>query len=188
MLTNLQVKALKPAATRYLKTDDRGLCIDVLPSGVKSWLYRYRVNGKQQKTWLGNYPAMSLAAARDERDRQALLVKDGKDPAEVKRQKKLHARGGTPTNPTVREFCDRYYREQAAERLKDPEQVRRYIDKEICPRLGDKLLRDVTVPDIHELVYRKRDEGKVRGGDCFVPSRDSETDIRLCGRSAVAHL
>jgi integrase len=161
MLTNLQVKALKPAATRYLKTDERGLCIDVLPSGVKSWIFRYRLNGRQQKNHLGQYPAMSLADARTERDRQAMLVKDGKSPAEEKRKKKLQTKGGTPTNPTVRQFCDTYYRDQVEGKLKDPAQVLRYIDKEICPLLGDKLLRDVTVTDIHDLLYRKRDEGKV---------------------------
>ena len=165
MLTNLQVEALKPAATRYLKTDKDGLCIDVLPSGVKSWVYRYRLNGKQEKTQLGQYPKMSLKAARLERGRLEQRVKAGTSPAEEKRKKKIQARGGTSTNPTVREFCDRYYREQIEGELKDPAQVKRYIDKEICPRLGEKLLRDVSKPDIQELVYSKRDEGKVRADD-----------------------
>jgi len=44
-LTDAQIKALKPKASRYLVSDGRGLSLDVLPSGKMSWLYRYRLNG-----------------------------------------------------------------------------------------------------------------------------------------------
>src|ERR1700722_12447239 len=136
MLRNLQVEALQPVLTRYLKTDKDGLCIDVLPSGVKSGVYRYRFNGKQEKIQLGQYPKMTLKAARIERNKKAALVEAGTSPAEEKRKEKLQARGGTSTNPTVRQFCDTYYRDQIEGKLKDPAQVQRYIDKEICPLLG----------------------------------------------------
>jgi hypothetical protein len=44
-LTDAQIKALKPKASRYLISDGRGLSLDVLPSGKMSWLYRYRLKG-----------------------------------------------------------------------------------------------------------------------------------------------
>jgi hypothetical protein len=53
MLTDAKIRALKPAATRYLTTDGRGLSLDILPSGVTTWLFRYRLNGNQEKLTLG---------------------------------------------------------------------------------------------------------------------------------------
>ncbi|QNI31592.1 DUF4102 domain-containing protein [Alloacidobacterium dinghuense] len=58
-LTDAKIKALKPRVSRYLVTDGRGLSLDILPSGKMSWLYRYRVNGKQEKVVLGRYPDLT---------------------------------------------------------------------------------------------------------------------------------
>src|ERR1035437_7724891 len=99
-LTDTQIKALKPRASRYLVSDGRGLSLDILPSAVTTWTYRYRRNGKQLKVTLGRYPDLSLKAARAKRDDLAAQVAQGKSPAEEKKQ----ARGGNPSNPTVREF------------------------------------------------------------------------------------
>jgi integrase len=61
----------------------------------------------------------------------------------------------------VREFGDRYYREQVLKNWKDPSDVRRYLSNEIYPTLGDKFLKDVTALEVQALVYRKRDNGRV---------------------------
>jgi hypothetical protein len=44
---------------------------------------------------------------------------------------------------------------------KDPKTIRRYLDNEVFPALGDRLLKDVTALDVQSLVYRKRDNGQV---------------------------
>ena len=67
-LTDALIKGLKPiAGSRYSKADGGGLLLDVTPGGVKSWVFRYRVNGKRDKLVIGRYPDVSLKAARDER-------------------------------------------------------------------------------------------------------------------------
>ena len=55
-LTDMRIKALKPKARRYQVTDGRGLSVEVLPSGVVAWRYRYRLHGKLEKVALGQYP------------------------------------------------------------------------------------------------------------------------------------
>jgi integrase len=157
MLTDAKIRALKPATTRYLTTDGRGLSLDILPTGVTTWQFRYRLNGNQEKVTLGRYPDLSLAGARKERDRLAQIVAAGKSPAV---EKKL-ARGGRSSEPTLRSFGERYFDEQVARNLKDPSGVRRYLDNEIFPYLGDRLLRDIGVLDVQQLVYRKRDKGRI---------------------------
>ncbi|MGB8539968.1 MAG: integrase arm-type DNA-binding domain-containing protein [Acidobacteriaceae bacterium] len=156
-LTDVQIRAFKPQGNRYLKTDGRGLSLDVLPSGKKSWLFRYRLNGRQEKVILGSYPDLGPAGARKERDRLAQIVAQGKSPA----HEKTLARAGRSTNPTVREFCDRFFREQVEQKLKDPSEVQRYLDAEICPPLGERLLKDVGVLDCQRLIYAKRDKGRI---------------------------
>ena len=47
------------------------------------------------------------------------------------------------TDPTLADFADRYYREQVAPKLKGPGEIRRYLDNEICPFLGKRLLKDI---------------------------------------------
>lgn len=155
--TDAQIKALKPKATRYLVSDGRGLSLDVLPSGKMSWIFRYRLNGVYEKVTLGRYPDLSLKAARAMRDDLAAQVAQGKSPAE---ERKL-ARGGNPANPTVREFGERYFREQVEKNWKDPSNIRRYLDNEIYPAFGDKLLKDITALDVQGIVYRKRDNGRI---------------------------
>jgi integrase len=156
-LTDVGIKALRPRVGRYLVSDGRGLSLDVLPSGKMSWLYRYRLDGKYGKVTLGRYPDLPLKTAREKRDELARKVAKGESPAE---EKKL-ARAGLTTNPTVREFGERYYKEQAMRRWKDPKTIRRYLDNEILPTLGGKVLKDVNALDVQALVYRKRDNGQV---------------------------
>jgi hypothetical protein len=129
--TDAQIRALQPRAARYLVSDGRGLSLDVLPSGVKSWMYRYRHDGKPQKVTLGRYPDLTLKAARDKRDELAAQVVGGRSPAEEKKAR----RQGRDGDPTMREFGDRYYREQAMRNRKNPPEFLRYLttDKSVSP-------------------------------------------------------
>lgn len=154
-LTDKSIRALKPRQIRYLVSDGRGLCLEVLPSGKFSWLYRYRFKSRPEKVALGRYPDLSLKAARFERDKQAALLAGGRSPAEEKRLAKM----ALTRNCTMREFSERYYRDIVVRDRKDPSDMRRYLDNEIFPALGQKLLSDVTTADVQNLVFRKRDNG-----------------------------
>jgi integrase len=158
-LTDALVKALKHRdGQRYSKADSGGLLLDVTPGGVKSWVFRYRLNGNREKVVIGRYPDVSLKEARAERDKLAAIVRNGKSPFAEKKQ----AREGMSNDPTVKEFAGRYYSEQVEKNWKDPSQMRRYFDNEILPAFGTMQLRDVTALDVQKLVYRKRDNGQVQ--------------------------
>jgi len=64
MLTNVAIKAFKPASKPYKKSDGGGLFLLIQPNGSKSWRFAYRFNGKQQLLSGGPYPATTLLAAR----------------------------------------------------------------------------------------------------------------------------
>jgi integrase len=146
---------LKPKARSYLVSDGQGLGLEILPSGSRSWRYRYRLNGKLEKVSLGHYPAFNLQAARKKRDEYAEMLAHGKSPARHKQAEKYAVAHTT----TVFEFGERYFTEIVQRDCKDPRPIRRYLDKEIYPRLADKAVRDVTSSDVTTIVFRKRDGG-----------------------------
>jgi hypothetical protein len=49
---------------------------------------------------------------------------------------------------------------------KKPEEILRYLEREIYLAFGDKLLQDVTALDVQALVYRKRDNGREEKTPC----------------------
>lgn len=64
-LTDHQVKSLKPKDKRYSRTDSNGLSIDVMPTGMKSWVLTLNKNGKRTREKIGSYPLISLKEARE---------------------------------------------------------------------------------------------------------------------------
>ena len=59
-LTNKQIEGLKPRSKPYKVHDGRGLFVQVLPSGTKSYILR--TNGRERR--LGRFPALTLNDAR----------------------------------------------------------------------------------------------------------------------------
>ncbi len=65
LLDAKKVEKAKPQAKAYRMADGDGLYLYVAPSGVKSWQYRYRHEGKQQTLTLGKLSnVLTLAEAR----------------------------------------------------------------------------------------------------------------------------
>lgn len=84
MLTDREIKGLKPESKQYKKYDGDGLFIIVTPAGGKHWKYRYKFDGKESVLSLGKYPKVSLYDARKLRDDCARLLDAGRDPARYK--------------------------------------------------------------------------------------------------------
>jgi len=88
-LTVLQVRNRKEPGRL---TDGGGLCFEFTRSGVKRWLYRYRLDNKQQMYVIGRYPDLSLAEARKKHKKAQNLVKKGINPALERRREKQNNR------------------------------------------------------------------------------------------------
>ena len=81
MLTDTKVRNLKPKNKLYRVADSYGLAIEVNPNGSKLWRHRFRYNKKATMMSLGSYPMVSLLDARQERDNNKQLLKQGINPA-----------------------------------------------------------------------------------------------------------
>ena len=81
MLTAKTISAFNPRASEYPVADANGLAIIVLPNARKVWRYRYRFAGKAKTLTLGDFPAVSIARARELRTDAAKLLRSGRDPS-----------------------------------------------------------------------------------------------------------
>ena len=87
MLTDTKIRTSKPQNKLYRLSDTNGLAIEITPSGIKHWRYRYRFNGKASMISLGKFPNIGLKDARNLRDNYRNLLTDGLNPSEYKANK-----------------------------------------------------------------------------------------------------
>ncbi len=88
-LTDTAIRA-KLAPGRY--GDGGGLYLLVGPTGAKSWVFRFKVDGRERSMGLGPYPAMSLAKARQEAQRCRQWRAEGKDPITAREAERARLR------------------------------------------------------------------------------------------------
>ena len=142
MLTDTKIRALKVRSNSYRVADTNGLCLEVRPTGMKVWRYRYRHLGKPTMLTLGEYPVMTLAEARIERERLRSIVKAGENPSSVAKQEK--AERLSQFDNTFGAVAEEFIAKKAREGL-SPGSVRRerrLVEKDLAS------IRDVPITDV----------------------------------------
>jgi len=146
-ITKATIKAAEPKAERYWIWDEivPGLGVIVLPSGVKSWVLRYRtVAGKQRTHTLGRCAEMHPDQARDAALGVLRQSRGGEDPTLERR-----VRRNTPTISALAvEFARLHYP------LCKPGTVanyRGYWKNHVLPRLGQARVDEITAAELREM-------------------------------------
>lgn len=124
------IKNLKAESNWYEKTESSGLAIRVMPSGNKSWIYRFSLNSKRFKMTLGKYPALSLKQAREHLLIAQSLKEQGINPIEHTKQEKLKEVF------TVEKLIIEWYNQYVVKNRKKPLQIKQQIQADIVPLLG----------------------------------------------------
>jgi hypothetical protein len=91
MLTDLALRNLKRKPTRYKVTDRDGMYVVVYPTGVVSFRYDYRLNGRRETFVIGRYHpggGLTLALAREECLEARKAVQRNESPAQLARHEK----------------------------------------------------------------------------------------------------
>lgn len=137
------MKAIRVAEKAQKFSDEKGLYLYVTPSGLKSWRYDYRVEGKRVTVTFGRYPEVTLAAARKKHLEARTALANGTDPAQQKKIQKLERR-----NALSNTFDD------VAKAWFDGKQARRsavwrdthslYLRRDLSPFLGRVPLAEIT--------------------------------------------
>ena len=133
LLTDKACRQAAPAAKPLRLNDGGSLYLEVAPSGTKSWRWSYSEDGKGQTATLGRYPVMSLALAREQRDKLSLkrMLGESVKPAKAAPQPALAA------GPTLREANETYWdaRQDTAPGYRA--NAKRAIELHLVPALGD---------------------------------------------------
>ncbi len=87
-LSNAKILAAKSKAKPWKLYDERGLYVDVRPSGGKFWKLKYVYRTKEQLLTLGRYPDVSLKDARTAREAALEQLARGVDPSLEKKRTK----------------------------------------------------------------------------------------------------
>jgi len=93
--------------------DGGGLYLLVRPDGARYWRMDYRHAGKRRTLALGDYPSVTLAAAREQRDAAKRSLASGIDPSAKRKQEKLQVKIGAGN--TFRIVADEWVAKQERE-------------------------------------------------------------------------
>lgn len=158
MLTVKDIREAKPQERLYRLADSHGLCLEINPNGSRLWRYRYRFQGKATMLALGEFPAISLADARQKRDAAKAILQQGINPAEQRRQQKQqHA-------------LDHTFKAIAQERLDKTthltpnyqKQTRRILEQDVYPHIGSLHIKTITPADILATIRKAEERGSIQ--------------------------
>ncbi|WP_332817401.1 tyrosine-type recombinase/integrase [Sphingopyxis sp.] len=143
MLTNVALKALKPAAKPYKKADGGGLFILVETNGSKLWRLAYRYQGKQRLLSGGRFPQVSLVAARAWRETTKHQLALGLDPA---RERQMEA---ATASAEIGNSFEEVAREWLAARMlswvpKYASHIVRRLEGDVFPAVGHLDIGEIT--------------------------------------------
>lgn len=81
----LSARAVQTKTTPGYYADGGGLYLQIAPGGSKSWIFRFKRDGRAREMGLGSLTTFSLAQARDKALGCRQLLADGVDPIEARR-------------------------------------------------------------------------------------------------------
>jgi integrase len=157
-LTDLQVRKITPKNERFELLDANGLYIRVMPTGRKSWVFRYNFNGTPRRMTIGSYPALSLPQARE---RHALAMQEidrSIDPGE----KAIEAKAKLKASPTVSEALAEFW-ERELQQKKSGKETLRLLEKDVVPTWGKRKVADIKRRHIVLLLDDIRDRAPIVG-------------------------
>lgn len=155
-LTKRFVETVEPQSKGHVVWDDElpGFGLRVYPSGKRSYIVQYRSRGRSRRYTIGLHGVWTPETAR--REAKALLgqVAYGGDPAEEREEDRKAL--------TIKQLCEQYISEMEAGLIlgkggrpkkdttiaTDVGRIRRHI----IPLLGTRRVRDITKPDMNNLM------------------------------------
>jgi len=146
VLTDTAIRRAKARTRKSKRYDARGLYLLVTAAGGRLWRFKYRYQGKEKALALGQYPDISLRAARERRDEARRLLASGIDPRISHRENRV--RSQKPGIPATARSFEAVAREwwsarKASERWDEDyaAQVLRQLERDVFPI---KLTRGLT--------------------------------------------
>jgi integrase len=163
-LSDIKIKALKPGikldgtatSKPYKVTDEKGLYLEVKPTGSKLWRFKYRFAGKEKLLSVGIYPDVSLKQAREQRDELRKQIANGIDPSDIRKAVKLSHVGQLSFEFVAREWHQKF-RHRWSEKYALNTISR--LEREVFPFIGSKNINDIKAPELLAVLRRMEARG-----------------------------
>lgn len=160
-LTDAQIRNAKPKDKPYKLSDGGGLYVEVTPTGAKLWRMKVRqANGKESRLSFGQYPDVSLLAARTERAAAKKMQAGGIDPVQSKRIGKQQKRAAAVN---TFEVIAREWHANKSETWKEntaKEAINR-LQNDIFPAIGNRPIAEVDAPLLLDALRQVEKRGAV---------------------------
>lgn len=145
MLTDAHVRKIKPLEKKKRYADEKGLYLEVTPSGGRFWRLKYRFNGRESTLTIGSYPEISLAQARRTRDEARIQLYNNIDPNAVKNQRLQQMDESTLFKSLAMEWM-----EDRKAVIKETTYLRdlSVFEKDLFPALGDMPIDQIKGKDV----------------------------------------
>ena len=155
-LSNTKIRGVKPSEKPIKLFDGGGLFLLVTPQGSKLWRLKYRHEGKEKLLALGTYPEISLADAREQRDKARKQIAHGIDPGTFRKAQRQAETEETETFEVIArewyaKFINIWSKGHAATIL-------RRMNIDLFPWIGNRPIADIKAPEL--LAVLRRVEGR----------------------------
>ena len=161
-LSDAAIKKAKSTDKAYKLCDGDNLYLFVHPSGRKIWRFMWRDEAKDKQYTIGEYPAVTLKIARDERSRIKGLIALGLDPNDERKWKTEQEEHDAAVQARTFEAVAReWYERQTAGQSENTRRLKmQRLIKHVFPYIGERPISELTRPDLIKVLLRV-DEGGV---------------------------
>ncbi|MCI5060693.1 MAG: tyrosine-type recombinase/integrase [Alphaproteobacteria bacterium] len=159
-LTDTACKNAKPREKPYKIFDGGGLYLLTKPNGSKLWRFKYRFLGKEKLLAIGPYPTISLAEARETREkaRKLLLKHPPQDPMLHKQEVKLNAIKNAQN--TFKAVAKEWHNNQVDRWTRGyAQKVNRCLEMNIFPYIGNRPVAEIEPPELLECLRKIEKRG-----------------------------
>lgn len=162
-LSDIAIRNAKPREKPYKMGDSLGLFLLVQPSGGKLWRLKYRVDGREKKLGLGNYPETGLSDARRRRDEARRLLAEGKDPSLEKQREKARSRieAGNTFGAIADEYCRKRRRDGDRAWATATATRSEYLLSQLAISIGRVPVAEIGPADILAAIRKIEDKGNL---------------------------
>jgi len=145
-LTDTQIRTAQPGDRAMRLYDERGLYLEVSPSGGKWWRLKYRHAGKEKLLSLGTYPDTGLKLAREKRDKARELLAKGVDPSDARKAEKASSAGADANSfeAVAREWHSTIHRLKVS--AGHAERTLTRLEQDVFPWIGATPVGEVNAP------------------------------------------
>ena len=165
-LTDRKIVNAKTSDKQYKLFDGKGLFLLIHSNGSKYFRWDYSFEGKRKTLALGVYPETTLKQAREERLEAQKLLREGKDPIEVRQQLKAKKQDLKRTEQLREKLSfqsvtmEWWERQSGNLTEKHAREIRRSLENHVLSQIGHLQITDITSKAIKDILLGIESEGK----------------------------